>query len=89
MFILAFLMWVCLIWIHRSIGEHLQEPDMELMTGQFMVTSWEALWEYHNLVAVGVKNKLGSRESMAPARSSAVVPHLDHIFRIRDVQAHR
>ena len=37
------------------------EPDMELMTGQFMVTSWEALFEYHNLVAEGVKAKLGAR----------------------------
>jgi agarase len=34
---------------------------MELMTGQFMVTSWEALFEYHNLVAQGVKAKLGAR----------------------------
>ena len=46
---------------------------MELMTGQFMVTSWEALWEYHNLVAIGVKKKLGSRESTAPYARNRVV----------------
>ena len=57
---------------------------MELMTGQFMVTSWEALWEYHNLVAVGVKKKLGSRESMAPAHNIAVVPHLRRRSHISD-----
>jgi hypothetical protein len=44
--------------------EVINEPDMELMTGQFMVTSWEALWEYHNVVAKGVKARMGDRAPM-------------------------
>ncbi|MDZ8117803.1 Ig-like domain-containing protein [Pontiella sp. NLcol2] len=39
--------------------EVINEPDMELMTGQFMVSNWESLWEYHNLVAAGVRERLG------------------------------
>ena len=41
--------------------EVINEPDMLMMTGQFMVTSQEKLWEYHNLVAEGVKRRLGSK----------------------------
>ncbi|WP_010177618.1 Ig-like domain-containing protein [Aquimarina agarilytica] len=41
--------------------EVINEPDMLMMTGQFMVTSQEKLWEYHNLVAKGVKERLGSQ----------------------------
>lgn len=39
--------------------EVINEPDMELMTGQFMVSNWESLWAYHNLVARGVRAQLG------------------------------
>ncbi|WP_219008623.1 carbohydrate-binding protein [Aquimarina litoralis] len=41
--------------------EVINEPDFPLNTGQFMMSSWEDIFEYHNLVAVGVKEKLGSR----------------------------
>ncbi|WP_010182125.1 hypothetical protein, partial [Aquimarina agarilytica] len=41
--------------------EIINEPDMLMNTGQFMVTNWEDLWEYHNLVAKGVKERMGSR----------------------------
>ncbi len=41
--------------------EVMNEPDFELNTGQFMMSSWEDIIEYHNLVAKGVKDKLGSR----------------------------
>ncbi|GAB1855311.1 hypothetical protein MHTCC0001_01440 [Flavobacteriaceae bacterium MHTCC 0001] len=41
--------------------EVINEPDMLLNTGAFMVSSWEDIWEYHNLVATGVKNRLGNR----------------------------
>ena len=41
--------------------EVINEPDMIYMTGAFMVTSQEKLWEYHNLVAKGVKARLGSK----------------------------
>ncbi|WP_075341424.1 Ig-like domain-containing protein [Tenacibaculum agarivorans] len=41
--------------------EVINEPDFKLNTGQFMMSSWEDIWEYHNLVAQGVKQKLGSR----------------------------
>nr|WP_010925629.1 Ig-like domain-containing protein [Microscilla sp. PRE1]AAK62837.1 MS115, putative beta-agarase precursor [Microscilla sp. PRE1] len=40
--------------------EVVNEPDMEYMTGKFMVTSQEKIWEYHNLVAQGVKERLGT-----------------------------
>lgn len=39
--------------------EVINEPDMTLMTGQFMVSSWESLWKYHNLVAAGVRERMG------------------------------
>lgn len=41
--------------------EVMNEPDFKLNTGQFMMSSWEDIWEYHNLVALGVKQKLGNR----------------------------
>ncbi len=41
--------------------EIINEPDMLMNTGEFMVTSWEDLWEYHNLVAKGVKERMGSK----------------------------
>ncbi|KAA1243304.1 carbohydrate-binding protein [Aquimarina sp. RZ0] len=41
--------------------EVVNEPDFVLNTGQFMMSSWEDIFEYHNLVAKGVKEKLGSR----------------------------
>ncbi len=41
--------------------EVMNEPDFELNTGQFMMSSWEDIIEYHNLVAEGVREKLGSR----------------------------
>ncbi len=41
--------------------EVINEPDMEMMTGAFMVTSQEKLWEYHNLVAKGLKERLGAK----------------------------
>ncbi len=41
--------------------EVINEPDFELNTGQFMMSSWEDVMEYHNLVAKGIKEKLGSR----------------------------
>lgn len=41
--------------------EVVNEPDFVLNTGQFMMSSWEDIFEYHNLVAKGIKEKLGSR----------------------------
>lgn len=41
--------------------EVINEPDMPMMTGAMMCTSQEKLWEYHNLVALGVKERLGSK----------------------------
>ncbi len=41
--------------------EVINEPDFELNTGQFMMSSWEDVMEYHNLVAKGIKERLGSR----------------------------
>ncbi|UZO80381.1 T9SS type A sorting domain-containing protein [Aquimarina sp. ERC-38] len=41
--------------------EVINEPDFVLNTGQFMMSSWEDIFEYHNLVAKGVKEKLGSK----------------------------
>ncbi|MEM6830930.1 MAG: Ig-like domain-containing protein, partial [Bacteroidota bacterium] len=41
--------------------EVVNEPDLLLNTGQFMMSSWEDIWEYHNLVAQGVRQKLGNR----------------------------
>ncbi len=41
--------------------EVINEPDFLLNTGKFMMSSWEDIWEYHNLVYDGIKNKLGSR----------------------------
>ncbi|WNJ19053.1 Ig-like domain-containing protein [Pontibacter sp. G13] len=40
--------------------EVINEPDMKMNTGAFMITSWEDIWEYHNLVATGVKARLGA-----------------------------
>ncbi|MEM1084297.1 MAG: Ig-like domain-containing protein [Verrucomicrobiota bacterium] len=44
--------------------EVINEPDMLMMTGQFMVTSQEKIWEYHNLVAEGVRDRLGDQAPM-------------------------
>ncbi|PKQ61390.1 hypothetical protein BZG02_15635 [Labilibaculum filiforme] len=41
--------------------EVINEPDMLLNTGAFMVSSWELLWKYHNLVAKGIKERLGDK----------------------------
>ncbi|WP_010523528.1 Ig-like domain-containing protein [Aquimarina agarivorans] len=41
--------------------EVINEPDMLMNTGEFMVTSWEDLWEYHNLVAKGIRERMGSK----------------------------
>ncbi len=41
--------------------EVINEPDFPLNTGQFMMSSWEDIIEYHNLVAQGIKQKLGNR----------------------------
>ncbi|MFY0601568.1 MAG: Ig-like domain-containing protein [Cyclobacteriaceae bacterium] len=41
--------------------EVVNEPDFPLNTGQFMMSSWEDIFEYHNLVATGIKQRLGSR----------------------------
>lgn len=41
--------------------EVMNEPDMKMNTGAFMITSWEDIWEYHNLVAEGVRARLGDR----------------------------
>lgn len=41
--------------------EVVNEPDFELNTGRFMMSSWEDIIEYHNLVAEGVREKLGSK----------------------------
>ncbi|MCX2784533.1 carbohydrate-binding protein [Microbulbifer thermotolerans] len=40
--------------------EVINEPDMEMKTGKFMVTNQEAIWEYHNLVAQEIRSKLGN-----------------------------
>lgn len=40
--------------------EVINEPDMKMNTGAFMITSWEDIWEYHNLVAQGVRARLGN-----------------------------
>lgn len=39
--------------------EVMNEPDFPLNTGQFMMSSWEDIFEYHNLVAQGIKEKMG------------------------------
>ncbi|ANW95070.1 hypothetical protein AXE80_01610 [Wenyingzhuangia fucanilytica] len=41
--------------------EVINEPDMEMMTGAMMCTSQEKLWEFHNLVAYGVRARLGDK----------------------------
>ncbi|WP_282086204.1 carbohydrate-binding protein [Aquimarina algiphila] len=41
--------------------EVINEPDFPLNTGQFMMSSWEDIMEYHNLVAQGIKQRLGNR----------------------------
>lgn len=42
--------------------EVINEPDMELNArGHFMMSSWEALFEHHNLVAQRIRSKLGDR----------------------------
>ncbi|KAA1243302.1 carbohydrate-binding protein [Aquimarina sp. RZ0] len=41
--------------------EVINEPDMLMMTGQFMVTSQEKLWEYHTQVAEKTRAKLGDK----------------------------
>ncbi|ANQ50339.1 carbohydrate-binding protein [Flammeovirga sp. MY04] len=44
--------------------EVINEPDMEMMVGGkswIYASSQEKLWEYHNLVAEGVKNRLGAK----------------------------
>ncbi len=41
--------------------EVVNEPDFLLNTGKFMMSSWEDIWEYHNLVAEGIKGRLGNR----------------------------
>ncbi len=40
--------------------EVINEADMVMMTGQFCVSTWEELWRYHNLVADGVRARLGA-----------------------------
>jgi len=41
--------------------EIVNEPDFPLNTGQFMMSSWQDIFEYHKLVARGVKAKLGDK----------------------------
>ncbi|WP_075601965.1 Ig-like domain-containing protein [Saccharicrinis aurantiacus] len=41
--------------------EVINEPDMLMNTGAFMASSWEELWEYHSLVAKGIKARLGNK----------------------------
>ncbi|WP_422359621.1 Ig-like domain-containing protein [Reichenbachiella sp.] len=41
--------------------EVINEPDMKMNTGAFMITSWEDIWEYHNLVAQGIRQRLGDK----------------------------
>ncbi len=41
--------------------EVINEPDMLMMTGQMMCTSQEKIWEYHNLVAASVKQRMGAK----------------------------
>ncbi|GFE79235.1 hypothetical protein GCM10011487_12350 [Steroidobacter agaridevorans] len=41
--------------------EVVNEPDMLLNTGQFMMSSWEDIFQYHNLVAQEVRSRLGSK----------------------------
>jgi agarase len=40
--------------------EVINEPDMKMKTGQFMVTNQEQIWEYHNLVAQEIRSRLGN-----------------------------
>lgn len=44
--------------------EVINEPDMKMKTGQFMVTNQEQIWEYHNLVAEQIRSKLGNEAPM-------------------------
>ncbi|WP_027330212.1 carbohydrate-binding protein [Marinimicrobium agarilyticum] len=44
--------------------EVINEPDMKMKTGAFMVTNQEAIWEYHNLVANQIRSRLGSEAPM-------------------------
>ncbi len=41
--------------------EVINEPDMLMNTGAFMITNWEDIWEYHNLVAQGIRERMGNR----------------------------
>ncbi|WP_298532767.1 Ig-like domain-containing protein [uncultured Algibacter sp.] len=41
--------------------EVVNEIDMLMMTGVMTCTSQEKIWEYHNLVAEGIKQRLGSK----------------------------
>ncbi|XPF95207.1 carbohydrate-binding protein [Colwellia sp. RE-S-Sl-9] len=40
--------------------EVINEPDMRMKTGAFVVTNQEQIWEYHNLVAEQIRNRLGN-----------------------------
>ncbi|MBD0401358.1 Ig-like domain-containing protein [Flammeovirga sp. EKP202] len=46
--------------------EVINEPDMPMMTGHMTCTSQEKIWEYHNLVAQGVKERFGADNPYRP-----------------------
>ncbi len=46
--------------------EVINEPDMPMMTGHMTCTSQEKIWEYHNLVALGVRERFGANNPNRP-----------------------
>ncbi|OHX64746.1 hypothetical protein NH26_24600 [Flammeovirga pacifica] len=46
--------------------EVINEPDMPMMTGHMMCTSQEKIWEYHNLVAQGIRERFGVNNPNRP-----------------------
>ncbi|ANQ52856.2 carbohydrate-binding protein [Flammeovirga sp. MY04] len=46
--------------------EVINEPDMPMMTGHMTCTSQEKIWEYHNLVALGIRERFGVNNPNRP-----------------------
>ncbi|ANQ52855.2 carbohydrate-binding protein [Flammeovirga sp. MY04] len=46
--------------------EVINEPDMPMMTGHMTCTSQEKIWEYHNLVALGIRERFGANNPNRP-----------------------
>ncbi len=59
--------------------EVVNEIDMLMMTGHLTFTSIEQIWKYHNLVAKGVKERLGSKAPQVGGMTWGM-----HDFHMRD-----